>query len=66
MPHRRPRKRGSFGGHFDELVEHFPKEEKQPPEPPKNKPPTDSADVHKRLFECAWRASRASEEGRRR
>jgi hypothetical protein len=23
MPHRRPVKRGSFGGHFDELVKHF-------------------------------------------
>ena len=23
MPHRRPAKRGSFGGHFDELVKHF-------------------------------------------
>lgn len=23
MPHRRPVKHGSFGGHFDELVKHF-------------------------------------------
>lgn len=27
MPHRRPRAKGSFGGHFDELTEHFPHDE---------------------------------------
>jgi hypothetical protein len=27
MPHRRPRAKGSFGGHFDELTKHFPHEE---------------------------------------
>jgi len=59
LPHRRPRKRGSFGGHFDELVEHFPNEENQPPEPPDNKPPTDSAEIHDRILERAWSRARA-------
>ena len=27
MPHRRRKQKGSFGGHFDELVKHFPHDE---------------------------------------
>jgi hypothetical protein len=61
MPHRRPRKRGSFGGHFDEIVEQFPEEQTKPAKRPDDKPPTDSADVHKRLFERAWRDARRRE-----
>ena len=60
MPGRRPEKKGSFGGHFDELVKHFPHEE---PSPKKNgsKEPRESGDdqsVHDRLFESSWRHAR--------
>jgi hypothetical protein len=30
MPRRRPTKKGSFDGHFDELVKHFPDERASP------------------------------------
>jgi hypothetical protein len=58
VPHRRPRQRGSFGGHFDELVMHFPAEEKpHAPAAPNPRSPElqEKIDVHRRLFELAWR-----------
>jgi hypothetical protein len=32
MPGKRPDKKGSFGGHFDGLVKHFPDERPKPPD----------------------------------
>ncbi|MFL6747460.1 MAG: hypothetical protein ACJ8E6_02050 [Sphingomicrobium sp.] len=58
MPGRRPAKEGSFGGHFDEVVKHFPH---QPPPGPSDQPEEDSRtlqekrDIHALLFERAWR-----------
>lgn len=58
MPHRRPRKRGSFASHFDELVVHF---RDQPPavrlERPADRSPElqEKIDLHALLFELAWR-----------
>lgn len=59
MPHRRPRQRGSFGSHFDELVVQFP--DKHVPhagaaddrERPREL--QDKIDIHRLLFEHAWR-----------
>jgi len=59
LPHRRPRHRGSFGSHFDELVVQFPdkhspgtrgKDDKQRPKRLQEK-----IDIHRLLFEHAWR-----------
>jgi hypothetical protein len=57
MPHRRKPEKGSFGGHFDELVKHFPHEA---PSKTDDKEDSDEKDhdVHDRLFESAWRRSR--------
>ena len=57
MPHRRRMKKGSFSGHFDELVKHFGKERTD------LRPPGKSAKlkrkpkmcVHQALFESATR-----------
>ncbi|NUQ19191.1 MAG: hypothetical protein HOP95_12240 [Sphingomonas sp.] len=59
MPHRRPRQRGSFGSHFDELVVHFPdtpvsqRQEQAPTE--RSMSLQTKIDVHRALFERAWR-----------
>ena len=55
MPHRRTIKKGSFGGHFDELVTHFP----ETPAKPKQRARDDrklkeKLDIHALLFERAW------------
>jgi hypothetical protein len=57
MPRKRPVKKGSFGGHFDELVKHFPNDLPTKAQPQPN-PTTDLRDVHDRLFEGAWRQAR--------
>lgn len=54
MPHQRRVKKNSFGGHFDDLVKHFPEQ------PSKDRLTDESAakgdrGVHDRLFESAWR-----------
>ena len=59
MPHRRPRQRGSFDSHFDELVVQFP--DKHAPlaggteigERPSRL--QEKIDIHRLLFERAWR-----------
>ena len=58
MPHRRRIKKNSFGGHFDDLVKHFPE---QPSEPEKTdeSAPKEERNIHDRLFESAWRRDRA-------
>jgi len=55
MPGRRTVKRGSFGGHFDELVKNFPHE--QPGTRRDSRSTDDQPDhnVHDRLFEHASR-----------
>jgi hypothetical protein len=58
MPHRRPAKKGSFGGHFDELVPHFPDERPPPPSDDDDSDRDDDCNVHDRLFERAWRKPR--------
>jgi hypothetical protein len=55
MPHRRRVQKGSFGTHFDELVEHFPNDEPLPKPKPALKPKRDSKEIHDSLFEGAWR-----------
>jgi hypothetical protein len=61
MPHRRKPEKGSFGGHFDELVKHFPGEHAERPNDQEQS--QDDRNFHDRLFAIAWRASR---EGRSR
>jgi hypothetical protein len=59
MPHRRRVQKGSFGGHFDELVKHFPAEDRKRYESaePKARPRElqDRIDLHARLFDWAWK-----------
>ena len=55
MPSRRPVERGSFGGHFDELLPLFP----EPPAPPatpgkRSVRLQERIDIHAALFERAW------------
>ena len=63
MPHRRPVRKGSFGGRLDHLVEHFPDEpDQRRDEEPTNPTQADSDDRHinDRLFERTWRKARAA------
>ena len=56
MPHRRTVKKGSFGGHFDQLVTHFPEKEAEAKR--KRRAPRamkENLDIHALLFERAWR-----------
>jgi len=58
MPHRRRVQKGSFGGHFDELVKHFPPENRQrPAENPavRSRELQDRIDLHAQLFDWAWK-----------
>ncbi|MGE5563597.1 MAG: hypothetical protein ACM3ZV_09865 [Bacillota bacterium] len=58
MPHRRPGRRGSFVSRFDELVTHFPAEEKidRPARPTERSAELqEKLDIHHKLFERAWR-----------
>jgi hypothetical protein len=55
VPHRRPRKKGSFGSHLDELVELFPPHDAQDPRPSERSAELqEKIDIHARLFERAW------------
>lgn len=62
MSHRRPVK-GSFGGHLEELVKHFP-HEVAPRGPDEPKPKTgrqalkEKIDIHALLFQQAWKLDR--------
>jgi hypothetical protein len=60
MPHRRKPEKGSFGGHFDELVKHFPGEQLSASSEDKDVPPERDGSVDDRLFESTWRKSRNS------
>lgn len=54
MPHRRKPRKGSFGGHFDELVKHFPHEQRDRACDRKSERTKDERSVHDHLFERAW------------
>lgn len=60
MPHRRPVRKGSFEGHFDDLVAQFPDAERKGSER-KTKDPKlkEKIDIHGLLFERAWQMERA-------
>ena len=56
MPHRRKPEKGSFGGHFDELVAHFrPGEEAGKNQTKRSREFQEKVDVHAALFERAWK-----------
>ena len=59
MPRSRVIKKGSFGGHFDELVKHFRHDHPQTREDGDRKPrdPVDG-NIHDKLFESAWLKAR--------
>jgi hypothetical protein len=59
MPHRRSVRKGSFDAHFDELVTHFPEEQR----PAKQRAMArrklkEKIDIHSLLFERAWQMER--------
>jgi hypothetical protein len=58
MPHGRPVQKGSFAGHFDELVAQFVAAEAPPPSitgsPARSQELQDRIDIHALLFERAW------------
>lgn len=61
MPGRRPVQKGSFAGHFDELVKLFP--EHPPASDPashseRSKKLQEKIDIHAVLFEQAWQVER--------
>jgi hypothetical protein len=59
MPHRRRKQKGSFGGHFDELVKQFRHDEsRRRKTDDQEKPSKDDASVHDKLFESAWHKAR--------
>ena len=57
MPNRKDH-RGSFGGHLDSVVKHFPADRGEAPtSPPENKRRSnldEQRDIHTLLFERAW------------
>jgi hypothetical protein len=65
MPHRRRKQKGSFGGHLDELVKHFPHDETRRRKTDEQKKPSkDDANVHDKLLESAWRKARDNQSSR--
>lgn len=61
MPQRRPRKKGSFGTHFDELVSQFPHEQptSNGDSEQRSAKLQEKLDIHRLLFEHAWQLERA-------
>ena len=58
MPHRRRVQKGSFAGHFDELVTHFPAEAPRSAgdaSPGRGQELQNRIDIHALLFERAWK-----------
>jgi hypothetical protein len=58
MPHRRRVQKGSFGGHFDELVKHFPtgsRDAKEQAPSARSQELQDRIDLHAQLFDWAWK-----------
>jgi hypothetical protein len=61
MPWRRQVKKGSFGGHFDDLVQHFPEHESRSSESQshqRSRELQEKLDIHALLFERAWEIDR--------
>jgi hypothetical protein len=57
MPLRRQFRKGSFGGHFDELVQHFPEQQSERGGDQPNQRSAklqEKIDIHALLFERAW------------
>jgi hypothetical protein len=58
MPHRRTTKKGSFAGHLDEVVRHFPQDL---PRPKSDRPDRhrkgEDGDIHDKLFKSSWRTA---------
>ena len=56
----RPSKKGSFGGHLEELVRHFPHEASAHalPKTVDKKSLKEKLDIHALLFERAWQLDR--------
>jgi hypothetical protein len=65
MPGRRPDKKGSFGGHFDQLVQVLqPDPTQKANRLEKRAAQGEDSNVHDRLFESAWRKAREDQESR--
>jgi len=62
MSGKRLTKQGSFGGHFDELVKHFPHDKmgERRTHPPSARELQEKRDIHALLFEEAWKLDRES------
>lgn len=60
MPHRRKSDKGSFGGHFDELVKHFPEQRREERHNEKADRSKEERGVRDRLFKHAWRKQQPS------
>jgi hypothetical protein len=61
MPHTRTKKAGSFDGHFDELVKHFPHDTERDGERRSDSAARElqeKRDIHALLFERAWQLDR--------
>lgn len=60
MPGRRPNKKGSFGGHLEELVKHFPHEpaSRAKPKAVDRRALQEKIDIHALLFRRAWELER--------
>jgi hypothetical protein len=59
MPHRRKAEKGSFGAHFDELIVHFPANERptssEKGSAQRPRELQDKVDIHSALFRRAWK-----------
>jgi hypothetical protein len=66
MPHRRKVRKGSFGSHFDELIDRFPKDgDTADPADKDESERKDRRHVNDRLFESAWRKAPENHDTRR-
>ena len=68
MPQRRRVEKGSFGGHLDELVQHFPDHHSASSADGAHKRATilqEKLDIHALLFERAWHVDRDGGNGAR-
>ncbi|MCL6729090.1 hypothetical protein [Sphingomonas hankyongi] len=68
MSLKRPIKQGSFGGHFDELVKHFPHDRPSASETDaeeRRRSLREKRDIHALLFEQAWKLDRSTDEKQR-
>lgn len=65
MPWNRQDRKGSFGGHFEELVKHFPERAAEQDHQPHERPSglQEKIDIHAMLFERAWELDRESSDG---